>query len=259
VSHGSGERRIGSSGTDVPADTLGQPWGGRNLPVQPFAGDPGLADPALVAALAAAAEGTGGVRDVIHALAAARVMIALAAAVGEGHPIADHVRGDLGAEAVLVSIIGPDGRRALPIFSSVETTNLWDPKARQVPVESARAALSAVAEGCDLMVLDPSGPVRFDVPRAAMWALAQGREWTPPAEDAELASALQAAVHPLPDVLGLRLEPLADTGVRIVLGVRSGLDRPALESVVHAARALIAEVELLTDRADAVELKVLPA
>ena len=256
---GPGERRIGSSGVDEPTDTLGQPWGGRELPVQPFAGDPGLADPTLEAALAAAAEGTGSVRDVVRALSAARVMVALAAAVGEGHPIPDHVRGDMGAEAVLVSVIGPDGRRALPVFSSVATMGIWDPAARQVPVESARAALSAIAEDCDLMVLDPAGPVRFDVPRAAMWAIGQGREWLPPAEDDELLVALQEAVRPVADLLGLRLEPLADTGVRIVLGVRAGLDRSALETVVHAARALIAEVELLAERVDAVELKVLPA
>jgi hypothetical protein len=243
----------------VPTDTLGQPWHGRELPLQPFAGDPGEADPALAAALTGAGQGTVAVADVVRALAAARVMISLVAAVGEGHPIPDHVRGDLGAEAVLVTIIGPDGRRALPIFSSVQTIATWNPDARPVPVESTRAALSAVAEECDLLVLDPAGPVRFDVPRAAMWAMAQGRDWVPPVEDDELLTALQGAVHPLPDVLGLRMEPVGDTGVRIVLGVRSGLDRTALESVVHAARALISDVDLLAERTDAVELKVLPA
>jgi hypothetical protein len=81
----------------------------------------------------------------------------------------------------------------------------------------------------------------------------------PPASDPELVKALQEAVRPVPDVLGLRTEPLGDTGVRIVLGIRAGLDRPGLEQVVHAARELITEVELLSERTDAVELKVLPA
>jgi hypothetical protein len=47
--------------------------------------------------------------------------------------------------------------------------------------------------------------------------------------------------------------------VRIVLGVRAGLPSDQLTSIVYAARSLIAEVELLPERADAVELKVLPA
>jgi hypothetical protein len=244
---------------EEPADTFGVPWAGRELPAQPFSGDDGAADPGLREALDGAAGGTVAVPEVVRALAAARVLVPVVAVLGDDHPIDTHVRGDLGAEMATVTITGPDGRAALPVFSSLETLALWNPEARPVPVESARAALSAVMEGCEILVLDPSGPVRFVVPRAAVWALAQSRAWVPPAEDDELLAALTEAVRPVPDVLGVRLQPAGDTGVRIVLGVRAGLDRSALESVVHAARELIAEVDLLGERTDAVELKVLPA
>lgn len=240
-------------------DSSGVPWAGRELPVQPFAGDDGSPDPVLAAALAAAAGGSGSVADVVHALAAARVIVPVVAVLGTDHPAPTLARGDLGADMAVVTVTGADGRVALPVFSGTETLRRWDPQARPVPVECRRAALAAVDEGCELLLLDPSGPVRFGVPRAAVWAIAQGRDWVPAAEDAELLAALQRAVHPLPDVLGLRLERAGDTGVRIVLGVRAGLDRTALEAVVHAARALIGEVEILPERADAVELRILPA
>jgi hypothetical protein len=244
-------------------DTAGTPWAGRGWAGQPFAGDDGRADRALAQALAAAAAGTAGTRDVVRALAAARVLVpvvavSVAAVLGEGHSL----RGDLRGEMATVTITGADGRVALPVFSSVQTLGRWDPAARPVPVQAAQAALSAVDQGCELLVLDAAGPRSFVVPRPAVWAIGQGREWTPPGSDDDLLAALRAAVRPLPDVLGLRCEQPAsspDTGLRIVLGVRAGLARSDLTAVTSAATALIAEVDLLAERADAVEVKVLPA
>jgi hypothetical protein len=244
---------------EPPSDTAGVPWGGRELPGQPFAGDDGTVDPALAEALAGYAAGTVATVDMVRAISAARVLVPVVAVLGEDHPLPAHTRGDLGAEMAIVTITGADGRRALPVFSSVQTLAGWNADARPVPVESARAALSAVAEDCELLVLDAAGPVTVVVPRPAVWALGQSRVWTPPGEDPELAAAVDRAVRPLPDVLATRCEPVGDTGVRIVLGVRAGLPPEQLTSTVHAARSLIAEVELLTERADAVELKVLPA
>ena len=245
------------SGT--PSDTAGVPWGGRDLPSQPFAGDDGRVDPELAEVLAHYAAGSAEVGDVVHALSTARVLVPVVVVLGEDHPLPTHARGDLGAEMAIVTITGADGKRALPVFSSIQTLAGWDADARPVPVETARAALSAVAEDCELLVLDAAGPVTVVVPRPALWALGQSRVWTPPGVDPELAAAVDHAVRPLPDVLATRCEPVGDTGVRIVLGVRAGLPNDQLTSTVQAARALIAEVELLPERADAVELKVLPA
>jgi len=244
---------------DTPADTAGVPWAGRELPRQPFAADDGAADPALTRAVAGYVAGTVPMAEVVHALAAARVLVPVVAVLGEDHPLPTHARGDLGADMAIVTVTGPDGRTALPVFSSLETLARWNPGARPVPVESARAALAAVAEDCDLLVLDAAGPATVQVPRPAMWALGQGRAWMPPGDDPELAGAVDQAVRPVPDVLATRCEPIGDTGVRIVLGVRAGLSQSDLAPVVHAARALIAEVELLAERADAVQLTVLPA
>jgi hypothetical protein len=246
-------------GPDRTSDTAGVPWHGRDLRPNPFAGDDGRADPALVAALDAAAGGAGSVAEVVRVLATTRVLVPVSAVLGEDDPLPDHVRGDLGADMAVAIVAGPDGRSALPVFTSLDAMARWDPAARPVPVQSSRAALSAVDEGCDLLVLDPAGPVRFVVPRPAVWALGQGRPWTPPGDDPELLAALTEVLRPLPDVLGVRTEPWGEDRVRVVLGVRSGLTREHLALVLHAARALLAEVDLLAERADEVELAVLPA
>ena len=249
----------GTGDLGEPVDSAGVPWTGRELPRQPFAGDDGTADPALAAALAAHAAGAAPLADVVTALGAARVLVAVVAVVGTDHPLPTHDRGDLGADLAVVTLTGADGVRALPVFTGMAALTRWDAAARPVPVESARAALSAVAEGCDRLRIDPAGPVPLTVPRPAVWALGRGLPWTPPAADAELLAAVADAVRTVPDVLRLRAEPVGDAGLRVVLGIAAGLSREALATVVDAVRARIAGVELLAERADAVQLAVVPA
>ena len=75
----------------------------------------------------------------------------------------------------LVTLKAPDGRTAMPVFTSAAALTAWHPEARPVAVYAARAALSAVAEGAELLVLDPGSEFTFVVRRPAVWALAQQR------------------------------------------------------------------------------------
>lgn len=241
------------------ADSAGVPWHGRTLSPQSFTGDPGAADPALAAALAARAAGSGADADVVAALAAARVLVPVVAVLGEEHPTPHGLRGDTGADMALVTVTGADGVRGLPVFTAVATLAGWDPAARPVPVEAARAALSAVAEGCGRLLLDPAGPHPFTVRRPALWALAQGRPWLPAPQDPAVAAAVARAAGAVPGVAGVRCEPGATAELRVVLGVPAGLDRAGLDAVVAAVgRALAAEQDV-ADRVDSMELRVLPA
>ena len=81
------------------------------------------------------------------------------------------------AQMAVLTVTGADGRRALPVFSCVASLARWRPDARPVPVPGSRAALSAVAEGCDLLDLDPAGPVPYRIRRPAVWALGRGLAW----------------------------------------------------------------------------------
>lgn len=240
-------------------DSAGVPWHGRTLAPQPFMGDTGDADPALATALAGHAAGELAASDVVAALAPARVLVGIVAVEGDSHPVAGGLRADLGADMALVTLTGADGTKALPVFSSVAALAAWEPAARPVPVESARAALSAVAEGCDLLLVDVAGPHPFTVPRPAVWALGQGRDWVPSPQDPVVAAAVEHAVAGIPDVLGVRCEPGSSAELRVVLGVRAGLDRAGLEAVVTAVGTALGREEVVADRVGSMELRVLPA
>jgi hypothetical protein len=241
------------------ADTAGVPWRGRTLSPQPFTGDAGEADAALASALAGHAEGRVDPAGVVAALSRARVLVPVVAVLGEGHPAAGDMRADARADMALVTLTGADGVRALLAFTSTAALSAWDRAARPVPVESARAALSAVAEGCSRLLLDVAGPHLFVVARPAVWALAQGREWLPSPQDPDVAAAVERAAASIPDVLGVRCEPGASAELRVVLGVRSGIDRARLDGVVGRVRAALAAEPDVVDRVDSMELRVLPA
>lgn len=156
---------------------------GRELPpTSAFAGDDGSAAPAVAAALTALGDGAGTLADVVAALVGTRVLVPVLAEleVAETVEVGGHAHTvDKEASAGIVALQAPDGRTALPVFSSVATMAAWRADARPVPTEVVRAALSAVDEGWELLVLDPGGPVTALLPRPAVWALAQQAAWQP--------------------------------------------------------------------------------
>jgi hypothetical protein len=238
------------------ADSAGVPWTGRTLTAQPFPGDDGSADPALARALAA-----GDLQQVIAALVAARVLVPVVAVLGDGPaPIGPHGRPvDKTADMAVATLVAPDGRRALPVFTSVAALAGWDAAARPVPAEGPRAALSAVQDGCAALVVDPGSPVSVVLPRPALWALAQGRPWLPPERDAEVVDAVGAAVEGVDQVAGVRLAGGAGGDLTVVLAVRPGLDADQLSALLDAVRARLAGAEVLAERVDALALTVVPA
>ena len=59
---------------------------------------------------------------------------------------------------------GPDGRLALLAFTGLEQMQRWDPDARPVPVPARTAALAALQDGAEALLIDLAGPVRYLVP-----------------------------------------------------------------------------------------------
>lgn len=144
-------------------DTAGVAWAGRTLTGTGFEDDRGAADEALRDALADPdQEG-----QLVAAVSQARLLVPVVAVPGEaeerdGHPTQGD--GGLGSQVdsamAVVTLTAPDGTRALPAFTSLERLRSWDPACRPVPVTAQRAARAAVQEGCQVIVLDPSGPQR---------------------------------------------------------------------------------------------------
>ncbi len=243
------------------ADSHGVPWAGRNLTAQPFAGDDGSTNPELKAALAQWSSASGSLAAVVTAWAPTRVLVPIVAVLGEGDDVraaAASGQGDKSADMALVTITGPDGRKLLPAFTSTTALTTWNPTARPVPVEAARAAQAAVVEECDAVLIDAAGPVTCRLPRPAVWAVAQGRDWLPPAEDLDLLAGIAALVRAVPGVRAHRCLPDGDAGLVVVLGLPPGLDAAAVNEITARAAQLLAADPVVTERTDALRLSVRP-
>lgn len=237
---------------------------GRALPPSsPFAGDDGSADPGVAAALDAYAAGTGSVAGVVGALTGTRVLVPVLAELeaadvvehgGHAHTV------DKEASAGIVALRTPDGRTALPVFTSVAAMTAWRADARPVPTGAARAALSAVAEGWEVLVVDAGGPVTVLLPRTAVWALAQGEAWRPAvvdgAVDGDVAAAVSRTLAPVREVLDATAAPGVRAEVAVVLGLVPGLDRARLDAVLAQVNAALAADDTVTARVDSLELRV---
>jgi hypothetical protein len=147
------------------------------------AGDDGAADPGLVRVLAAYDAGEGSDEDVLAALTDARLIVPVTALPVEAEVTADGRVPDRSVDMKSVDMksvdmalpvmIGTDGRRALPAFTSVAALAAWDPAARPVPVPTHRAAQGALQENCAFLVVDPAGPVTWVADRAQVESLAR--------------------------------------------------------------------------------------
>lgn len=249
------------------APAVGAP--GRAMPPSSsFADDDGSADPQLAAVLAAHAAGTADLVAVVERLGETRVLVPVLAEAGGGgtaEGAADACHAAPGGEvrvasSGVVALEAPDGRRALPVFTSVATMAAWRSDARPVPAQARRAALSAVSEDWALLVVDPGGPVTVLVPRPAVWALAQGDPWTPAVADGvvapEVARAVAEAIDGIGHVASVAAEPGRRAEVAVVLRIDSGLDRHGLDLVLGQVNAALAASAVVSEQVDSLELRI---
>ena len=170
-------------------DSAGRLFSGRNLEPTGFEHDDGTADEALVIARADPADERAWMAAVAHA----RFLVPVLAVPGE----VDEVDGRLvekTSDMAMVTLTAPDGQRALPVFTGTAALEEWDPTARPIPVQAARAAQAAITEQCDVIVVDVAGPDSFVLRPSMVWALAQGRDWVPGHEDPFVAESVARAL-----------------------------------------------------------------
>jgi hypothetical protein len=266
------------AGAGGAADSAGQPWAGRSLAgddakVHNFEDDDGTASSAYLAAVAALREGTGDEAAVVASLAAARVFIPIVAQLAEEAEGAHGLHADKQADMALVTLKAPDGRTAMPAFTTAAALSAWHPGARPVAVYAARAALSAVAEGAELLVLDPGSEFTFVVRRPAVWALAQQQEWVPSYKDEELAEEMGRATAGFPAVRSIHLLPGTGVAARaaggsviagggagpelqVVLYLEDGLDAEGVQELVAGLQAQWSRNVLFGERVDSIEVKL---
>jgi hypothetical protein len=266
------------AGAGGPADSAGQPWAGRSLAgddgkIHNFEDDDGTADAGYLTAVAALQAGRGDEAAVVASLATARVFIPIVAQLAEEAEGQDGLQADKQADMALVTLKAADGRTAMPAFTSAEALAAWHPEARPVAVYAARAALSAVSEGAELLVLDPGAAITFVVRRPAMWALAQQHDWIPSYTDDVLAGEMRRAAAAFPAVRSLELHPgrgvaaqtadgsvLAGGGagpeLQVVLYLADGLDAAGVQQLVAGLQAEWSRNVLFGERVDSMEIKL---
>lgn len=255
------------AGAAQPADSAGVPWQGRTLPATEFAGDDGLPDARLRAALSAAASGAVDEMDrdevdrdeveMVAAVSGARLMVPVVAIPTDVDPDGELAR-ERSSEVALMSITGTDGRRALPVFTGTAALRAWNPDARPVPVRAASAAQAAVAEGCHHMVLDLGGTHEHTLRPSMVWALATGRAWTPAHADPVVAKAVRAASTKCPSVRSTRTEAGNAGALRIVLGLAPGLSAAQIRTTAALVGERIATDGEVRARIDALEFVIEP-
>ncbi|MGR6740429.1 SseB family protein [Microbacterium sp. F1-18] len=247
------------------ADSAGVPWEGRSFESNPHAGDDGSADPALLAALEAFRAGTGDAVAVVEAYRAARLLIPLVPEKGDDGVGPTGLRVDKTQELSIVTVAAPDGRRVLPVFTSVAALGRWDAVARPVPADGVRTAMAAASDDTDLIVIDPGSETEFVLRRPAVWAIGQGLAWEPAPTSPEVFTALQASIGGELAVLDLSVAA-GDPDARmrgpeliVRLHLIDGLDAAELDAVLSRLASRWAADDRIAVLVDSLTVKLVRA
>jgi hypothetical protein len=219
-----------------------------------FGSDDGSAHPDVVAALTEFASGRGSEQTVLAALAASRLLVPVVAVLTDGpepveavsapdqdadidvDPAAEPalraaMRGEKASDMAMPTLIGLDGRRAVPAFTSLLSMSRWQSDARPVPVAAHSVWQTACADS-SAVVIDVAGPVAFAVEGARLAALARGEEAPEPYRDPDVHEIVAAALANQLDVASFDLQPGdGDQDLAIVLTVTSDASTQAVAKI----------------------------
>lgn len=212
---------------------------GINDPDPAFRDDDGAADANVSRELLDFAAGRGSELAVLTALAVSRLLVPVVAVLAEQieqpgedrsagqEPKPGMPQGEKATDMATPTLIGLDGRRALPVFTNLESMRAWKGDARPVPVPASRVWQAAMADTCAVIV-DVAGPVPLAVEGARLAALARGETAPAPCSDADVRDVVSDVLAGQMAVAGFELRSGgAEHDMVIVLtmsGERAGQD-----------------------------------
>jgi hypothetical protein len=247
------------------ADSAGTPWAGRHFESNPSSADDGSAPPALMEVLAAFRAAQVGEAAVVEAIAQARFLVPLLAQLGDTGLSPTGLLVDKSQELSIVTVTAPDGRTALPVFTSVDSMRLWNSEARPVPSTAERIALAAASESTDLVIIDPTSETEFVVRRPALWAIAQSLPFIPCHSDEIVLDAFTDAARSEPSIRSIAIasgDPLARlAGPELIvrLTIAPGLSRDELTAVLERLQERWALSEIIGARVDSLTVQLVSA
>lgn len=207
----------------------------------------------------------------LAALTDARLLVPVVAILGEAEVVesepreasvegggrrAGGLRRDKTSDMAVPTLQAPDGRRALPAFTSLETLARWRPDARPVAVPLRQALEATAHEKADTLVLDLAGPVPYQLTGPALLALAEGRTSADPLADPAVTEAVCTVLAAEPEVLRAHLAPAADADGMLALALAP--EAPARETAHRVAGALAADEVLRARLVRGLTLALLP-
>jgi hypothetical protein len=246
-------RRFAGHDPHAGHDTGGTPWAGRQLSSTGFDGDSGEADPELLETVRSRSPEPTAEEDVrlMELVTTARILVPVVAVATETTEV-DGLVNDTSSDMAAVTLVAPDGQRALPAFTSLDALAAWDSAARPVPVTAQRAAQAAVQEGCHVIVLDPGLPTAVTLRGSMVWALAMSQRWLPAHQDPQVRDAVEVAAATVAEVTSVRLDGGAAGVLTIALELQPGLDAGQVRDIVQRIGEHIATDGEVRARIDAV-------
>lgn len=276
-STGDAPRSTGIPDSVVPGgavDSAGFPWEGRSFDHHgtAFADDDGSTPPALLEAVDRIRERCGSddlaALGEAHALAIlalsnCRVLVPLLAEAGDLGTTPEGRTVEKTQELSIVTVQAPDGRRVMPVFSSVDTMRSWNPEARPIPVPGPQAALAAAQEGTDLIIVDAGSPAsEFGVRRTALEAMATGKKALPAWADHDVLEAFRRSAAGNAQVTAIDLaagDPTArllTPETDVILTLAPGLRRDQLNALVSELQRSWAADSLIAQRVDSLRIVI---
>lgn len=214
-------------------DSAGVPWEGREFSQNNWSEDDGSTPAILAGVLARELDKAA----LVAALAQSRMLIPLLAELGESGVGPHGQMVDKSADLAIVAVSTPDGKSAIPAFSSVAEMTAWNSTARPVPVDMAKLAIAAVSEGHERVVLNPAG-LAIGIRRPALAALAQGLTWTLPHLNDWVLEAIRAAADQNYQIKAVRAFDADPTGqllkpeLGLEITLSPGLSQQELQQVL---------------------------
>jgi hypothetical protein len=146
------------------------------------------------------------------------------------------------SEMSIPTLVGHDGRPAVPAFTSLDAMVRWRHGARPVPVEAGRVWQSAAADSC-AVVLDIAGPVPVAIDGARLAALASGQPVPMPYEDPDVLAEVTQIVARQPAVSAALLAVGGDgSDLTVELAISAGHAESASELARSVAAAVMARL-----------------
>lgn len=241
-------------------DSAGVPWEGRAFEPNSWAQDDGSCPRPLAELLS---------KDLLdqsaflNALRDQRLLIPLLAYLGESEIGPNGVLVDKSADLAIVAVKTPDGKTAIPAFTSVSQLEAWKPEARPVPVDARKVALACAGEGHERLVIDPAGRAVV-LRRPALAALAQGLGWQKPEKNPRVRELVQEVASKMDGIFSVDLfdgdpnNDLSHAELKIQLGLRPGITPEGLKQLLHSFTEQLQTKEF-SDLVDSISLKIVMA